>query len=49
MNIAIIGYGFVGKALKNGLKDNAKVFVVDPNLNTTVQDLKNCLKMHNTA
>ena len=41
MNIAIIGYGFVGKALKNGLKDNAKVFVVDPNLNTTVQDLKN--------
>ena len=40
MKIAIIGYGFVGKALKNGLKDNTKVYVVDPKLKTSIKDLK---------
>ena len=40
MKIAIVGYGFVGKALKNGLKDNTEVFVVDPKLKTSIQDLE---------
>ena len=40
MKIAIIGYGFVGKALKNGLKDNIDLFIVDPLLKTKVQDLQ---------
>ena len=41
MKIAIIGHGFVGKALKNGLKDNTDLFIVDPVLKTKIQDLKN--------
>ncbi|MFL2699668.1 MAG: hypothetical protein ACJ0FI_02845 [Gammaproteobacteria bacterium] len=40
MKIAIIGHGFVGKALKNGLKENTEVFIVDPKLKTSIQDLK---------
>ncbi len=40
MKVAIIGYGFVGKALKNGLKKNVKTFLVDPKLNTDIKDLK---------
>ena len=40
MKVAIIGYGFVGKALKNGLKTNLEIFIVDPNLNTDINDLK---------
>lgn len=41
MKIAIIGYGFVGKALKNGLKKNTTVYIVDPKLQTSIKDLKN--------
>jgi len=39
MRVAIIGYGFVGKALKFGLKDNVKTFKVDPRLGTEISDL----------
>jgi UDPglucose 6-dehydrogenase len=40
MKVAIIGYGFVGKALKNGLKNSVEVLLVDPKLNTNINDLK---------
>jgi UDPglucose 6-dehydrogenase len=40
MNIAIIGFGFVGKALYNGLIDNSDVYLIDPMLNTSIIDLK---------
>tara|TARA_B110000008_G_C16832882_1_gene509277 strand:- start:14 stop:865 length:852 start_codon:yes stop_codon:yes gene_type:complete len=41
MKIGIIGYGFVGKALKKGLKKNVDVLKIDPKLNTTISDLEN--------
>ena len=34
MKIGIVGFGFVGKALKNGLKDNVDCIEIDPKLNT---------------
>jgi len=40
MKVAIIGYGFVGKALQNGLKTSVEVLLVDPKLNTDINDLK---------
>ncbi len=40
MKVAIIGYGFVGKALHNGIKDDIEVFLVDPKLGTSVNDIK---------
>ena len=40
MKVAIIGYGFVGKALHNGLKNSEEVLLVDPKLNTNINDLK---------
>ena len=39
MKIGIIGFGFVGKALKNGLKDNVDSIEIDPKLNTNIVDL----------
>ena len=42
MKVAIIGYGFVGKALKNGLKTNVEIFIVDPKLNT---DIKSAIRI----
>ena len=39
MKIAIIGYGFVGKALENGLTDSVNVYKVDPKLGTQIIDL----------
>lgn len=39
MNIGIIGYGFVGKALADGIKDNVTILKIDPKLNTTTKDL----------
>lgn len=39
MRVGIIGYGFVGKALRNGLNSFAKVFIIDPKLNTYEKDL----------
>jgi len=41
MKVGIIGYGFVGKALHQGiLLDSKDIFLVDPLLNTNVKDLK---------
>ncbi|MDA9112766.1 hypothetical protein N9J91_03640 [Gammaproteobacteria bacterium] len=41
MKIGIIGYGFVGKALEDGLNDNVQIIQIDPKLHTKVKDLKN--------
>ena len=41
MKVAIIGYGFVGKALKKGLAKNVEVSKIDPILGTTINSLKN--------
>ena len=40
MKVSIIGYGFVGNALKSGLKDNLELLIIDPKLNTSTKDLK---------
>ena len=40
MKVAIIGYGFVGKALENGFKENVETILIDPKLNTEIFDLK---------
>jgi len=40
MKIAIIGYGFVGKALHNSLKMSVEVLLIDPKLNTNINDIK---------
>jgi len=40
MKIGIIGLGFVGKALRNGLKESVESIEIDPKLNTNIQDLK---------
>ncbi len=39
MKVGIIGFGFVGKALRKGLKDNVKCIEIDPKLNTDINDL----------
>jgi UDPglucose 6-dehydrogenase len=39
MKIGIIGFGFVGKALKNGLKDNIDCIEIDPKLDNDISDL----------
>ena len=41
MKIGIIGYGFVGKALEDGLNDDVDIIKIDPILNTKINDLKN--------
>lgn len=38
--VAIIGYGFVGKATEEGFKNKNDIFLVDPKLNTTIEQLK---------
>ena len=40
MKIGIIGLGFVGKALKNGLRNNVDCVEIDPKLGTNLDDLK---------
>ena len=40
MKVGIVGFGFVGKALKNGLKDNVDCVEIDPILGTDLNDLK---------
>tara|TARA_X000000950_G_C13793568_1_gene610427 strand:+ start:356 stop:1207 length:852 start_codon:yes stop_codon:yes gene_type:complete len=40
MKTAIIGYGFVGKALANGFKNNLEVKLIDPKLKTKISDLE---------
>ena len=39
MKVSIIGYGFVGKALHKGLKDEVEVCIVDPKYDTNFDDL----------
>ena len=39
MKIGIIGFGFVGKALANGLTDDVVVSKIDPKLKTSTKDL----------
>ena len=41
MKIGIIGYGFVGKAIEAGLKDDVEIIKIDPKLDTKINDLKN--------
>jgi len=40
MKVGIIGYGFVGSALKRGITKNAEILCIDPKLNTQVSDLE---------
>ena len=39
MKIAIIGCGFVGNALANGIKPDAEVLKIDPKFETNIEDL----------
>ena len=39
MKVGIVGYGFVGKALKNGIDNSVSVLNIDPKLNTSIKDL----------
>ena len=41
MKVGIIGFGFVGKALRNGLRDDVDCIEVDPKLDTNINDLIN--------
>ncbi len=41
MKIGIVGFGFVGKALKNGLRDSVDCIEIDPKLDTNLSDLSN--------
>ena len=41
MKIGIVGYGFVGKALANGIKESVDLSIIDPKLNTSIKDLEN--------
>ena len=40
MKVAIIGMGFVGNSLLNGLKDNVTVKEIDPKLGTNINEVK---------
>ena len=39
MKVGIIGYGFVGKALENGIDNSVSILNIDPKLNTSIKDL----------
>ena len=39
MKVGIVGYGFVGKALENGINDSVSTLNIDPKLNTSIKDL----------
>ena len=39
MKVGIIGYGFVGKALENGIDNSVSILNIDPKLNTSIRDL----------
>ena len=41
MKIAIVGHGFVGKALENGLRDNVEALIIDPIYNNNISNLSN--------
>ena len=40
MKVGIVGHGFVGRALENGIKDNVEKCLIDPKYNNTIKDLK---------
>ena len=40
LKLAIIGHGFVGKAVDWGFDKNVEKFLIDPKLETKIQDLK---------
>ena len=40
MKVAIIGHGFVGKAVDFGFQKNIEKFIIDPNLYNSIHDLK---------
>ena len=39
MKVGLIGYGFVGKALANGLKKSVSILKIDPKLGNSIEDL----------
>lgn len=39
MKVSIIGHGFVGKALENGLKEKVETLIIDPIYNNKISDL----------
>ncbi len=41
MRISIVGYGFVGKALANALKESVELQKIDPKFNTSTKDIQN--------
>ena len=40
MKVAIIGYGFVGKALSNGLSKKVQIIKIDPKIGKSIKDLE---------
>lgn len=40
-SVAIIGYGFVGKAIANGIKSSVNIYKIDPKLGTDINVIKN--------
>jgi UDPglucose 6-dehydrogenase len=40
MKVGIFGFGFVGQALRKGLKDDVECIAIDPKHNTDINDLK---------
>ena len=40
MKAAIVGYGFVGKALANGFLSSVDLIKIDPKLQSSISDLK---------
>ena len=43
MKVAIIGLGFVGKSLLNGIDDSIEVKQIDPKLGSKINELKDFL------
>ena len=41
MKIGIVGFGFVGQALRKGLEDDVECIVIDPKLKTYIMIYKN--------
>lgn len=39
MKVSIIGHGFVGKALENGINDNVSTQIIDPKYNNSISDV----------
>ncbi len=40
MKVGIIGHGFVGKALQNGIIDSISISVIDPKIGNSIQELE---------